>query len=239
MLVLVHGDAEAPEADLALRATAVAIERLPPERAMRWVAHAAKERGLAIEPAAAELLVAAMGPDLSALRQELDKLAVLVQGRAAAPADVSAQVGVRHGETLQDLVEAALARDAARAARLVERVIVQSGMTGVRMVTALGTALVGTALARAELDQGTPRARLADRLFRHLLAGRPFGLRSYKIEAALWVDWTERWRAAELRRALRLTLAADRALKSTGVSDEAGLVRQLVLSFAVPAQEAA
>lgn len=239
LLVLVQGDAEAPEADFTRCATTVLIERLPPERAVRWLAHAAGERELTIEPAAAELLVVALGSDLGALRQELDKLAVLVQGRPVGPADVSALVGVRYGETLQDLIDATLAREPARAARLVERVLAQSGMTGVRIVSALGTALVGAALSRAELDRSTPRARLADALFRHLLAARPFGLRGYKIEAGQWAEWGERWGAPELRSALRLTLATDRALKSTGVSDEGGLVRQLVLSLVVPAREAA
>jgi DNA polymerase III delta subunit len=162
-----------------------------------------------------------------------------VTGRAAGPADVTTLVGVRQGESLQDLIDAALARTPARAARLVEPVLEQSGMTGVRILSALGTALVGAALARGELDRGTPPARLSDSLFRHLLAARPFGLRSYKIEAAQWATWGERWSAAELRRALHLALATDQALKSTGVSDEAGLIRQLLLSLIVPAREAA
>jgi hypothetical protein len=98
---------------------------------------------------------------------------------------------------------------------------------------------VGAALARGELDRGTPRGRLVDSLFRHLLAARPFGLRSYKIEAAQWATWGERWSARDLDRALRLALATDLALKTTGVSDESGMMRQLVLSLAVPAREAA
>ena len=239
VLILVQSDAEAPEADLASHATAVAVQRLPPERALRWVAHAAAQRSLTVEPAAAELLVSALGADLSALRQELDKLAALVQGRAAGTADVAAIVGVRHGETLQDLVNACLAREPAKAARLVGPVLEQPGMSGVKMVSALGTALVGVALARAELDSGTPRARLAEALFRHLLAARPFGLRGYKVEAAQWAESAERWSAAEVRRALRLALDTDRALKSTGVSDETGLLRQLVLALGTARREAA
>ena len=239
LLVLVQGDAEPPEADLARYATVVAIERLLPERAIRWVAHAASERGLTIDPDATDLLVSAVGPDLGALRQELDKLTVLVQGRPASSTDVSALVGVRHGETLQDLVDAALGRESGRAARLVERVLAQSGMTGVRIVSALGTELVGTALARAELDGGTPPSHLAEALFRHLLAARPFGLRGYKLEAAQWAAWGDRWQSHELRIALRLALDADRALKRGRISDEAGLVRQLVLSLALPVPEAA
>lgn len=239
MLVLVQTDMEDPEADFAAHATTVAMDRLPPERAIRWVAHAAGARGLTVEPAAAELLVGTVGADLAALRQELDKLAVLVVGRPVGPADVTTLVGVRQGETLQDLVDAAMKGDAAGSARLVERVLAQGGMSGVRVVTALGTALVGTALARAELDRGTAAARIVDAMFRHLLAARPFGLRSYKVEAAQWAEWGGRWSAPELRRALRLALSTDQALKGTGVTDDAGLLRQLVLSLVVPAQEAA
>jgi len=239
LLVLVQADAEAPEADLASRATAVATQRLPPERAIRWVSHAAPTIGVAVDPAAAELLVGSVGADLGALRQELTKLASLVNGRAATTEDVTTLVGVRRGETLQDLIDAALEPAPARAARLVDPVLQQSGMTGVRMVGALGTALVGAALARGELDRGTPRVRLGDTLFRHLLAARPFGLRGYKVEAAQWATWGEHWTAGALDRALRLALAADLALKTTGVSDEGGVIRQLVLSLAVPAREAA
>ena len=235
VLILVQSDSEAPEVELATHATTVAAQRLPPERALRWVAHAAGQRSLTVEPAAAELLVSAMGADLSAL----DKLAALVQGRAVGPADVAAIVGVRHGETLQDLVDACLARQSARAAKLVTVVLEQPGMSGVKMVSTLGTALVGVALARAELDRGTARAKLADALFRHLLAARPFGLRSYKVEAGQWAAVAEQWSAAEARRALRLALETDRLLKSTGVSDEAGLLRQLVLALGVATQEAA
>ena len=124
-------------------------------------------------------------------------------------------------------------------ATLVEGVLAQAGMSGVRIVTGLGSALVGTALARAELDRGTPQGRLADTVLRHLLAARPFGLRSYKVESAQWAEWAAQWSAAELRQALRLALAADQALKSSGISDDAGVIRQLVLSLGVPAREAA
>lgn len=239
LLVLVQTDTAPPETDLAARATAVVVDRLPPERAARWVTHAAGRLGLTVEPAAAELLVETAGGDLAASRQELDKLAVLVRDRPVVRADVATLAGIRQGETLQDLVTAALARQPARAARLVDGVLAQAGMSGVRIVTALGTALVGTALARAELDGGTPPARLADALFRHLVAARPFGLRGYKVEAAQWAEWGAQWSAADLRRALRNALAADQALKSTGISDDSSILRQLVLTLGVPAREAA
>jgi DNA polymerase III delta subunit len=148
-------------------------------------------------------------------------------------------VGVRHGETLSDLVEAALARRAPAAARLVEPVLQQSGMSGVRMVTALGTALIGTALARAELERGVAPGRLPDVLFRHILAARPFGLGNWKEEAARWARWAAKWQLAELQWALRGTLAADGALKTSTVSDDLAIVTELLLTWAVPQREAA
>src|SRR2546429_229746 len=46
-----------------------------------------------------------------------------------------------------------------------------------------------------------------------------------------WARWAGRWSAHELERALRLALDADRALKSSTLTDEAGTIAQLVLSF--------
>jgi DNA polymerase III subunit delta len=238
VLVLVQGEGE-PDADLAIKATAVQVDRLSPDRLPRWVMHHAGRIGLEIEPEAATLLVAAVGNDLAALAGELEKLAALTGGRAATPADVASAVGVRRGETVVDLVEAALERRAGDAARLVGPVLDQAGMTGVRIVIALGTALLGTALARAELDRGTPRARLEDVLFRHVQAARPYGLRGWRDEAARFARWASVWTAAGLAHALRRALAADVALKGTRLTDERGIIVQLVLELGVRGREAA
>ena len=112
-------------------------------------------------------------------------------------------------------------------------------MSGVRIVTALGVALVGTALARAELDRGVPPTRLPDVVFRHIVAARPFGLGSWKDEAARWARWATTWRSDALRAALRRALQADRALKSSTVSDDQAIVTELVLVLARQAREAA
>src|SRR5882724_8719951 len=148
VLVLVHGTPEPPDAELLRRATAVEVAALPPERVVRWMTHRAKQLGFTLAPEAEELLLASVGNDLSSLARELEKLAPLCAGRPATRDEVAALVGVRRGETLQDFVDAALERRAPDAARLVEPVLQQAGMSGVRMLSALGTALVGTALAR-------------------------------------------------------------------------------------------
>jgi DNA polymerase III subunit delta len=239
VLVLVQAAGEPPEADLATRATSVLAKRLPPDRVARWAAHRARVLGLALEPAGAELLVEVAGDDLGILSRELEKLAGLAGAEPVTRDQVAALMGVRHGETVYDLVDAALDGEPTRAARLVEPVLEQAGMTGVRIVTALGTALLGAALARAELDNGAARSGLAQILLRHLYAIRPFGLRSWKDEAARWARWGEQWTGTELSRALRATLEADRALKRSTVTNDRGIVTQLVLTLGAPAREAA
>src|SRR6266436_4697130 len=110
---------------------------------------------VAMEPLAAELLLKAVGNDLTTLSRELEKLAGLTAGtgRSVTAEDVSSLVGVHRGETVFDLVEAALERRVARAAQLVEPVLEQAGMSGVKIISLLGTHLVGTALARSERDR--------------------------------------------------------------------------------------
>ena len=239
VLILTQGAGESPDVGLLKATTSVAVEPLPPDRVARWMARRAGELGLVLELEAGTLLLEAVGHDLGFLARELDKLAAFTGGRPGTRSDVAALVGVRRGETLSDLVEAALARQSPVAARLVEPVLEQPGMSGVRVVTALGTALIGTALARAELDRGVSTARLPDVLFRHILAARPFGLGNWKEEAARWTRWAARWQPAELRQAMRRTLAADTALKSSTVSDDRAIVTDLLLTWAVPQQEAA
>ncbi len=243
VLVLVQGVGEPPDPELARRATAVAVEPLPPARVERWMTHRAKQLGLELAPDAGELLLAAVGSDLAALARELEKLAAFAGSfearRAATRDDVAALMGARRGETLQDLVDAALERRAAAAAALVEPVLEQPGQSGVRLLTALATALLGTALARAELDRGAPHGRLESLVLSHLRNTRPYGVGNWEQTAARWAHAASLWSGRELSRALRLALDADRALKSSTVTDERGILERLVLSWGVRAREAA
>jgi len=241
VLVLVVAAGEEPDAELARGSTAVLLEPLAADRVPRWLQHHASTLGVTLAPDAAELLLNAVGNDLSTLARELEKLASLAAGagRAVTPDDVTSLVGVRRGETIHDLVHAAMERQVARAAQLVEPVLEQAGMSGVKILSLLGTHLVGTAVARAERDRGASAARLPDVVLRQLLAARPYGLRGYKEEAAHWSRWSDVWSAAELSKALRAALAADNALKTATVSDDRGIVTQLVLGFAKLDREAA
>ena len=233
ILVLVQGAGEDADPDLQRRSTAVDFEPLPPDRVRRWVEHRAGQLGVTLESEVADLLVEAVAGELGAAAQELDKLAALAHDRPITTEDLAAVAGVQRGQSMADLVAATLSRDTARAAALVAPVLEQSGVTGVRIVSALGTALVGTALARAELDRGTPGHRLADTMYRHIESARPAGLGSWRDTAARWSGWAREWTATELSGALRLALAADVGLKNSTVSDERAIIMDLVLRLGV------
>ena len=99
---------------------------------------------------------------------------------------------------------------------------------------------MGLAAARAELDRGTAPGRLEYTILQRLIASRPAGLGAgYKDVAARWAKWVHGWTAAELSRAIRRALAADRALKGARMSDEQGIVLDLILGLARAAKEAA
>jgi len=243
VLVLVVAAGEEPDPEFVRASASVDMEPLAAERVPRWMQHRATTLGVTLAPDAAELLVKAVGNDLTTISRELEKLAGLVGGtgggRPVTAEDVSSLVGVHRGETVFDLVDAALERRVARAAQLVEPVLEQAGMSGVKIVSLLGTHLVGTALARSERDRGLPVGRLPDALFRQMQSVRPYGLRSYKEEAARWTAWSGLWSARELGHALRAALGADNALKTATVSDDRGILTQLVLGFAATQREAA
>jgi DNA polymerase III delta subunit len=237
--VLVVAAGEEPDAEIVGAATAIELGPLAADRVPRWVQHRATTLGITVEPAAVDLLLEAAGSDLSTLSRELEKLASLGKERAITADDVTALVGVRHGETIFDLVEATLERRVARAAQLVEPVLEQAGMSGVKIISLLGTHLVGTAMARAERDRAVHPSRLPDTLYRQMQSVRPYGMRSYREEATRWTAWSALWTARELGDALRAALAADTALKTATVSDDRGIVTQLVLGFAPLKREAA
>src|SRR3989442_2199866 len=159
VLVLVHGTAERPDAELVRRATAVEVAALPPERVERWMTHRAKQLGFTLAPEAGELLLASVGNDLSGLARELEKLAPLCAGRPASRGEVAALVGVRRGETLQDFVDAALERRAPDAPRLAGSGLEQAGKSGARRLTPGGPPPVGPGPPRAATAPRTPAPR--------------------------------------------------------------------------------
>jgi DNA polymerase-3 subunit delta len=239
LLLLVEGSPNpekqrewSPDEAIAARSTAVDFQPLPPDRVVRWLGYHAKRLGVTFAEGAAEHLAAATGYDLSLLRAELEKLGSVADQGPISRDEVGAIVGIRHGETLEDWVEAVLGDDVPRALGLGRRVIDQAGMSGVKMITALGTALVGLRLTRAHYDKGSRGTALERVLFERLRQVRPFGLGDWKIATRNWSRWAEAWPATRLRAAIRATLEADMTLKGTRLTDEAGVLTGLILQLA-------
>jgi DNA polymerase-3 subunit delta len=240
VLLMVQSAAE-PDADkeLAARATVVRCDALPPERAAKWAVHEAAQAGLVLAPEAAEHLVKAVGAELSVLRAEVAKLTSLPEGTEVTLALIGDLVGVRHGETIGDWRDAVLDDDVRRATALVEPVLSQSGVSGVKLVTLLGTTLIGVQLARAQYDAGMRGRTLEQWLGNAIFRLRPFGLPDWRSEPKRWARWAERWSAERLRTALAATLAADQSLKNTTLRDEASTMLDLVLQLAAPSSRRA
>src|SRR3989442_14317135 len=77
LLVLIVAAGEEPDADLVRTSTSVALDALAAERVPRWLQHRASSLGLTLASDATELLLKAVGNDLSTLSRELEKLASL------------------------------------------------------------------------------------------------------------------------------------------------------------------
>jgi len=174
-----------------------------------------------------------VGSDLHQLASELDKLASYIEGRGEEITEeaVAAVVGVRRGETQSDLLDAVADRNVARALELIPHVLAQPKTTGVSVVMALSTQMLAISWGRARLDEGVPRARLAQAYFDLLKETGAFTGRPWGSATAAWTRAAERWSRESLDHALDSLLEADIALKESRVSSEEQLLATLVLSL--------
>jgi DNA polymerase III subunit delta len=234
VVVLVQGCGEdAEDKELSRGAYTVRFDPLPAERAEKWALRRADQLGLTLDPEAVRHLVRSVGSDLGALQSELSKLASLPSGETLTPERVGELVGIRHGETQWDWREAVLNGETGRAVGILLTVLGQPGVSGVRLVTQLGTALVGLGITRTLYDKGLRGPRLEDAVFKVLLRNRPYGLLGYKDEAASWARCVPQWPVSRIRAALRAARTTDESLKNTTVSDERGLLTDLVLTMTI------
>jgi DNA polymerase III subunit delta len=230
VVVLVQGAAEdAEDKELCRGAYTVRFDPLSADRAEKWTLRRAGQLGLTLEPEAARHLVQSIGPDLGGLQSELAKLASLPSDEKLSPDRLGELVGIRRGETAWDWREAVLKGESGRAVALLSPVLAQPGVSGVKLVMQVGTALVGLGIARTLYEKGLRGPTLENAVFKVLLRNRPFGLLGYKEEAAFWGRLAPQWPLPRIRAALRAACATDQSLKNTTVSDERGLLTDLVL----------
>ena len=237
VLVLVQGaarrddDRAEPDPDLLRLTAAVEVERLSPRLAEKWVHRRAEERGIRLAPETAAHLVKAVEGDLGAARSELDKLAGLSGAEPIALEVLSASLGVRHGETAADWCDAVLEGNSGAAALMLPHLLARPGVSGVSLLALLGTHLIGLGLARGQWEQGQRGAGLERAVRETLLRTRPPVRLDYRSAAERWGRLAEHWDAGRVRAAVHAARRADRRLKETSLSDEGGVLADLVFQL--------
>lgn len=240
VLVLVDPSGEKPDREFTEQATDVGCERLAPNRVPAWIAHQASTvLDVQVTDGAVALLQEACGAELPVLAAELDKLASYTGGAAIDEAAVAAVVGVRHGESVADLLDAVAVRDGGRAAALVPIVLSQPKTNLVTIIMSLATQTTAIAWGRAARDRGVPAAGVERGFYSLLKEGKAFPGRAWKDAVSCWTRALAAWPAADLDRALGDLLRADMAAKEARVSSEEQLLTSLVLSLCTPLARAA
>ena len=210
----------------------VCFDCLTDDRVPKWIEHQVSELGATIEERAVTLLHEAVGNDLPALTSELDKLISYAAGKPIDERAVAAIVGVRNGETIGDLLDAVLDRDAGRALALLPQVLEQPKMGAVPIVMTMATQFLAVAWARALRDRGTPMGQMYNELFNFLKDSRgAYVGRAWGDAVKSWTRGVERWTTPQLDQALALLLVTDAALKESRLSSEEQAMSTLILSL--------
>jgi DNA polymerase-3 subunit delta len=201
---------------------------------MKWITHYLHEtlHGT-ITTEAATLLVTHVGNDLAQLCGELDKLLSYTNGAEITAEAVQAVVGIRHGETLADLLDCVAVRDAKGALAMLPRVMAQPKTTGVSVVIALTAQTFALAWGAAARAAGMNAGTLSRAYFDVLREGGAFVGRPWGEAIQHWMKALPHWDAARCDRALDLLLTTDMALKDTKASSDEQILETLVLALCV------
>jgi DNA polymerase-3 subunit delta len=133
----------------------------PVQWAMGWCRDRCREKGLNLQPDAAECLVGIASASLADIDNEIDKLLLFAEdGRAITREDVEAVVGSRPGETVYALSECVLCGRGPEAARIAEALGLVPRAKEMALAQ-IGWDLLRLMKLKAALDEGVPRGRLA------------------------------------------------------------------------------
>lgn len=231
-LVLVLPAGEEPDKSWPARCTMCDCKPLSEDSVLKWITHHLQEslKG-SITPEAASLLVSHVGNDLAQLSGELDKLMSYTGGAEIDAAAVHAVVGIRHGETLADLLDCVAERNARGALSMLPRVMAQPKTTGVSVVIALTAQTFALAWGAAARAGGMNQGTLSRAYFDVLKEGGAFVGRPWGEAIQHWMKALPHWDAARCDRALDLLLTTDLALKDTRASSEEQVLETLVLAL--------
>ena len=227
-----------PDAALTNRCFSLQVNAVSGDELAKWIVKQTSERfGAQITPDAVSLLQSAVGDDAATLMMELDKASSYVLGGTIDKAAIEAVVGVRHGETSSDLLDAVAARDASLALALVSPVLALPKTTGVGLTIALATQTAALGWGAAQRGKGVPLNRLAKEYYDLLKRTGAFPGRPWGEATSAWTKHVPRWTVADAEYGLRAILRADERLKDTRASSEAQVMESLVLELCTTAEQ--
>ena len=240
LLLLVAPALTKPDVALLELSSSLEFTRPNEEDLGKWAAARVAALGSTITPGAISLLCSATENDLLLLAGEIDKLCSFTNDAEITESDVTAAVGIRHGETLGDLLDAVAMRDTPAAIALLDHVLSLPKTSGVPIVLALTTQTLAIGWAVAAMARGLPSYQVERELFALLkenpssLVGRPWG-----EGVKNWVRAMRLWNEQSVDRALALLLAADKALKDTRTSSDGQILVTMLLAMTTDANRRA
>ena len=227
-----------PEAALTNRCFSLQVNAVSGDELAKWIVKQTAERfGTQITPDAVGLLQSAVGDDAGELMMELDKAASYVLGGTIDRAAIEAVVGVRHGETSSDLLDAVASRDVSAALALVGPVLALPKTTGVGLAMALATQTAALGWGAAQRAKGVPLNRLAKEYFDLLKRTGAFPGRPWGEATAAWTKHVPKWTVADAEAGLRAILRADERLKDTRASNDQQVLQSLALELCTSSEQ--
>jgi DNA polymerase-3 subunit delta len=181
-----------------------------------WLENEARRRGTSFGPGAAASLALAIGADLGALSDALDRLRLFAGDRAITERDVDETVVSVREASQFELADAVGERNLPRALGLVSQLMRQRE-PGLLVLTFVARQIRILCRAREAIERGDELAS---------------ALRLPPFVANKVGNQAKRWSAAQLIRALRICARADDRLKTGGGRDrDARVLEELVLAL--------
>ena len=235
LLLLVNSAGAKPEKGIESKAEMLTFAPLTSRQMPEWIVqHVRSVHHTTITKEAMVLLEQSGVSDTGHLVSELDKLASYCGGQRSIGADdVSAIVGIRHGETVGDFLDAVAARDSDRALGLVAHVLQQPKANAVTLVMALTVQTLAIAWGRRARERGVSAQQMEGKFFDLLKQTGAFPMRPWPEATKSWAKSLGRWTAHDVDRALDALLAADRGAKDSRVSSDEQLIGNLVFALCV------
>jgi DNA polymerase III delta subunit len=138
---------------------------------------------------------------------------------------------VRRGETSSDWCHAVLEDRSGEAARMLDHLLDQPGVSAVGLLTMLGTNLIGLGMARAQYDKGLRGNSLERAVFEGIRRARPARI-EWSDAARRWSGVIDAWPIGRIDAAIAAACRADRRIKDVSLADDRGILLDLVMQLA-------